>query len=278
MSFSSKAFFESSPAIKQLVKDSGDTNLQKAIAAQWELAKALELPLRQGIMSGDILNGIYDVVDFTTSSSTEFPLDIIAPGTEKDYVAFTIPNHGYIPQRNVEGDYVMIPTYGVGNAIDWKLKFARDANWNIVGRCLEVLQAGKVKKLNDDGWNVILAAAADRNLLVFDSDASAGQFTKRLVSLMKVVMRRNGGGNSSSINRRSLTDLFISPEAMEDMRNWNIDQIDEITRREIYTAGDGSATLNRVFNVNLHDLDELGVGQEYQLFYTQFSTSIIFIN
>jgi hypothetical protein len=63
-----------------------------------------------------------------------------------------------------------------------------------------------------------------------------------------------------------LTDLYVSPEAMEDIRNWGVDQVDEITRREIYTAADGA--LNRVFGVNLHDRDELGVGQQYQLFYT----------
>ena len=83
---------------------------------------------------------------------------------------------------------------------------------------------------------------------------------------MKTVMRRNGGGNSASNNRGMLTDLYVSPEAMEDIRNWGIDQVDETTRREIYTAADG--TLNRVFGVNLNDLDELGVGQEYQAFYT----------
>jgi hypothetical protein len=63
-----------------------------------------------------------------------------------------------------------------------------------------------------------------------------------------------------------LTDLYVSPEAMEDIRNWGLDQVDEITRREIYTAADGS--INRVFSVNLHDRDELGEGQQYQLFYT----------
>ena len=52
---------------------------------------------------------------------------------------------------------------------------------------------------------------------------------------------------------------------MEDLRNWNVDQVDEVTRREIYTAEDG--TINRVFGVNLHDLDELGVSQEYNTFY-----------
>jgi hypothetical protein len=53
---------------------------------------------------------------------------------------------------------------------------------------------------------------------------------------------------------------------MEDIRQWGLDQVDEVTRREIYTAADG--TLNRVFGINLHDLDELGVGQQYQLFYS----------
>jgi hypothetical protein len=120
--------------------------------------------------------------------------------------------------------------------------------------------------MNDDGWHTILAAGVDRNIVVFDSDASIGQFTKRLVSLMKTVMRRNGGGNSASNNRGSLTDLYVSPEAMEDIRNWGMDQVDEVTRREIYVAVDG--TLNRVFGINLHDLDELGEGQEYQLFYS----------
>jgi hypothetical protein len=81
---------------------------------------------------------------------------------------------------------------------------------------------------------------------------------------MKTVMRRNGGGNSTSINRGLLTDLYISPEAMEDIRNWGMDQVDEITRREIYVADDGS--INRVFGVNLHSLDELGLDQEYQRF------------
>ena len=79
----------------------------------------------------------------------------------------------------------------------------------------------------------------------------------RLVSLLKTVMRRNGGGNSASNNRGLLTDLYVSPEAMEDIRNWGVDQVDEVTRREIYTAADGSVKQD-IFGVNLHDLDELG--------------------
>ena len=190
-------------------------------------------------------------------------MDFLSPGTER-LRCLHHSNHGYIPERHVEGDYVMVSTYDVG-AIDYLLKYARDARWDVVGRAMEVLEAQFTKKMNDDGWHTILAAGVDRNIVVFDDDAANGQFTKRLVNLMKTVMRRNGGGNSSSNNRGALTDLYVSPEAMEDIRNWGVDQVDEVTRREIYTAGDGA--VNRVFGINLHDLDELGAGQEYDTFF-----------
>jgi hypothetical protein len=258
--------FQPSPELTELLIRSGSANREVALAANAEFAKALELPLRKGLLSGDILDGIFEPIQLAQGATPEFPLDFLAPGTEKDFVAYTIPNHGYIPERHVESDYVMVPVYDIGSSIDYLLKYARDARWDVVGRAMEVLEASFVKKMNDDGWHTILAAGVDRNIVVFDSDAAANQFTKRLVSLMKTVMRRNGGGNSASNNRGKLTDLYVSPEAMEDIRNWGLDQVDEITRREIYTAADG--TLNRVFGINLHDLDELGVGQQYQTFYT----------
>lgn len=264
MSVNNKPFQPTSELTNLLVR-SGSPNREVALAANSEFAKALELPLRQALLSGDILGGIFEPIQLAQSATPEFPLDFLAPGTEKDFVAYTIPNHGYIPERHVEGDYVMVPTYDIGASIDYLLKYARDARWDVVGRAMEVLEASFVKKMNDDGWHTLLAASVDRNIVVYDSDATGGLFTKRLVSLMKTVMRRNGGGNSASNNRGLLTDLYVSPESMEDIRSWGIDQLDEVTRREVYTSADG--TLNRVFSVNLHDLDELGEGQEYQLYY-----------
>jgi len=257
--------FEPTQELTDLLVRSGSAEKTQSLEANAQFAKALELPLRQGVLNGDILDGIFEPIRLSESATPEFPLDFLAPGTEKDFVAFTIPNHGYIPERHVEGDYVMVPTYDIGASIDYLLKYARDARWDVVGRAMEVMEAQFTKKMNDDGWHTLLAAGVDRNIVVYDGDAASGQFTKRLVSLMKTVMRRNGGGNSTSLNRGVLTDLYVSPEAMEDIRNWGVDQVDEVTRREIYTAADGS--VNRIFGVNLHDLDELGSGQEYQLFY-----------
>lgn len=253
-------------AILDMMVRSGDLDTSIAFPAQHELAKALEMPLRQGVLVGDVVTGIFESLPMAPGTAVEFPLDLLAPGDEDQFVAYTNPGNGRIAERQVEGDYVQVPTYGIAAAIDWLLRYAREARWDIVARAMQVLEASFVKKINDDGWHTLLTAGADRNILVYDADATAGQFTKRLVSLMKSVMVRNGGGNTGSIRRSKLTDIFLSPEAIEDIRNWGVDQVDEITRREIYTAPDG--TLNRVFGVNLQDLVEFGEGQEYQLFFT----------
>ena len=251
-----------------LIKRSGSADKNEAVAAQRELAVALETPLRKGVLVGDVLDGIFEKIQMEPGSAAEFPLDLLAPGTEGDHFAYTNPGHGRIPERAVEGDYVMVPTYSVASSIDYLLRYAKEARWDVVGRAMQVLEAGFTKKMNDDGWHTLLAAGVDRNVLVYDADASAGQFTKRVVSLMKTVMRRNAGGNSGSLNRGKLTDLYLSPEALEDIRNWGVDQVDEVTRREIYQASDDGAAITRVFGVNLHDMDEVGEDQEYQNFFT----------
>jgi len=251
-----------------LLRQTGDSDVSVATAAQREFAKALEMPLRKGVLVGNILGNIFETINVEPGSTTEFPLDLISPGLEGEHIAYTNPGHGRIPERSVEGDYVMIPTYSIASSIDYLLRYAREARWDIVGRAMQVMEAGFVKKMNDDGWHTVLAAGVDRNILVYDADATAGMFSKRLVSLMQTVMRRNSGGNSASAGRGRLTDLYVSPEALEDVRNWGMDQIDEVTRREIYTANEGGAPITRIFGVNLHDLDELGEGQEYQDFFT----------
>jgi len=250
-----------------LLRKSGDPDLQVASAAQHEFAKALELPLRKGVLVGNILGDIFETFTVEPGASTEYPLDLVSPGLEGEHVAYTNPGHGRVPERSVESDFVTIPTYGITSSVDYLIRYARDARWDVAARAMQVMEAGFVKKMNDDGWHTLLAAGVDRNVLVFDGDATAGMFSKRLVSLMQTVMRRNAGGNTGSANRGRLTTMYVSPEALEDVRNWGLDQVSDAVRTTIYNAPEGGAPITRIFGVDLRDLDELGEGQEYQLFY-----------
>ena len=250
-----------------VLRKCGDSDMEVALAAQREFAKALELPLRKGVLIGNILGNIFETINVEPGGSTEYPLDLLSPGLEGEHVAYTNPGHGRVPERAVESDYVMIPTYSIASSIDFLLRYAREARWDITARAMQVLEAGFVKKMNDDGWHTLLAAGVDRNIVVYDGDATAGTFTKRLVSLMQLITRRNAGGNSGSANRGRMTDLYVSPEALEDVRNWGLDQVSDVIRTQIYNAPENGAPITSIFGVNLHDLDELGEGQEYQDFY-----------
>jgi hypothetical protein len=255
-----------SDAIIELYRKSGDSDQTVALPAQREISQALETPLRQGVLFGDIVTDIFESMPLEPGTQPEFPLDLLAPGTELEHVAYTNPGHGRIPERTVESDYVMVPTYGITSSIDFLLKYAKQANWNVVARAMEVLEASFIAKINDDGWHTLLAACVDRNISIYDADAAPGQFTKRLISLMKTVMLRNSGGNSVT-SRGRLTDIYMSLEGIEDIRNWNVDQLDERSRYDIYKAADGGASITNIFGVNLHDLYEFGDGQQYQNYF-----------
>ncbi|KKN70846.1 hypothetical protein LCGC14_0426290 [marine sediment metagenome] len=264
----------------ELLRRTGSENRAEALEAMHSLAQALQVPLRSALLDGDILGGIFAPEVLDPSATAEYPLDFYQTAQENDYVAYMIPSEGALPLRNIVGDAVTVSTFEVGNAIDWPLKYARSARWNIIARAMEVLEAGFVKKMNTDGWRVVIAAGAGRTdynggaPLVYDSAATAGQFTKRLVSLMKTTMIRLGGGNSATSNRSRLTDLYISPEALEDIREWDSDEVDDVTRREIFEAGDDTGPMAKIYGINLHPLDELGVGQEFQTYFDTLSVNM----
>jgi hypothetical protein len=261
-------FSKAGPRMTALLQRAGSHDLAVARDGMHQLAKALTTPLRQGVLKGDIVTDLYEVEDIVPGTAAEYPLDFLTPGTESEYTAYTIPAQGRIPEKHVEGDYVMVPTYEVGASIDFALKYAREARWNIVGRALEVLEGSFVRKLNTDGWRVIVAAGYGRMLTVYDDKVAPGFFSKRVVELMKNLMRRQGGGNSTSTNRGKMTRLYTSPEALGDVRGWDVfsnGQVDPQTMRDIYMSAELDSM--RLFGVDIRSIDELGVGQEFQQYY-----------
>ena len=256
----------------ELLKQTASNDEKERTVAMKALAAALQVPLREGLLNGDILDNIFTPEPLDPGATAEYPLDLYQQHNDGQYVAYTISSEGAIPTRTVVSDSITVQTYKMGNSIDWLLDYARAARWNVVSRAMEVLQNGFIRKMNTDGWRALISAAAGRTdylggaPMVFDSGATAGQFTKRLVSLMKTTMARLAGGNSTTPNRGRLTDLYISEEALEDIREWDQNDVDDFTRRDIFLASDDSGPLAKIYGVNLHPLFELGVGQEFQNF------------
>lgn len=251
-----------SPENRELLRLTASRNRDVAMAAQRAMAQALDAPLREGIFDQDNLGGIYRREVLAPGAQANYPLDFVRPGTEDlNFTAITLPKQGRVPERHVEGDELWVPTFQIANSIDWSLRYARDARFDVVRRALDVYRMGYTRKINEDGWHTLLAAADSRGLVVNDSVAQGGQFTKELVSKMQTAMTRNAGGNGQA---GRLTDLYISLEAMEDIRAYDLSEIDDVTRRDILNST--KEGLAKFYGTTLHFMTEFGVGQEYQLY------------
>lgn len=240
--------------------------------AQRAFAAELAAPIRKAVFDESTTEGIFERDVLAPGATPNYPLDFVKPGDEDQFVAFTLPKTGRIPERHVEGDELWVPTFRIGNAIDWDIRYMRMARFDVVARALEVYRAGFVRKNNQDAWRTILAAADDRGTIVTASGAApftgntsavsplaAGQFTKELIARARTAMARGAGGNTMV---GQLTDVYMSMEAIEDVRAWSLTQVDDFTAREILTATDSS--LAKLYGVTLHPMTEFGEGQEYQ--------------
>lgn len=256
--------FDVSDEVLKATASSDPVSRAKAIT---EFFTAVQLPVRQAIFDGDNTTGIFTVTTLPPGVSPEIPTDVIAPGQEGDYRAFTNPGKGYIPAVMSSGKKFTLDTIGDANAVEWDLVHVRNVRWDIISRYMEALVAGFVKKQNDNCWHTLLAAVADRGLTVYDAGAEVGQFTKKLFSLARCAMLRNGGGNTTSMKKSRMTDIYMSCEGIEEILNWNLDQVPDSVRAQLYSmSGDDNTTLD-ILKVKLHEMREFGVDQEYQDYY-----------
>lgn len=231
------------------------SNDAQGIAHRKALAQVVAGAFKSGILEPDLLGNVYTRVPLEAGAEAKFPLDLYSPTKEEWYKAFIVPKEGALPIQVVEGDEIYVPCYKVANQVAWNLDYARDARWDIVSRAMDVFMNGFTRRLNDDGWHVILAAAKT-NTLQRDTSATSGVFTKTLLTTMMTGIKRLTGGRGSKV-----TDLYLSPEGLADIRNFDYQVIDDVTMRDLLSGAEGLTA--SLFGVRIHELEELGYGQEY---------------
>jgi len=227
-----------------------------AIKHREAFAQVIDRAWRQGVLEPDLIAGIFDRIPLGPGVDAKFPLDFYSPTTEGRYTAFCVPKEGAIPDRITEGDEIYVPTYKIANSISWSLDYARDARWDIVGRAVQAYTNGFTRKMNDDGWHIILKAASE-HAVQQDTAASSGVFTKKLLTTLMTAIKRFTGGRNSRV-----TDVYLSPEGMADIRNFDYTVVDDLTLRNLLLTPENGVP--QFFGVRLHEMEELGYGQEYQ--------------
>lgn len=248
--------------LTELLRASASADQSVADKAKAQFLALAEEPLNDGVFDGPVIfDKVFKRIDTRGDYNPRFSLHFVTPGTEDDYIAYTIPKCGAIPYRSVVGDEILVNTYRVGNSIDACKHFIENARYDVIEEMTMAFNSGFTMRLNADAQHALAGAAVGRGLTdVTDTAATAGVFTFALVSKMMTEMLRQGGGNMSSTNGFRLTDMLISPEAMGDLRalnvdNWTIDR---------YKVLQDKGTVYNLFGVNFTELVELGAAGTLQ--------------
>ncbi len=248
--------------LAELFKATAAIDTPEGMEAYKAFAQALTVPILQEIRDASIMRQLFAVEQLAPGAQAVYPV-----ADDFEVPVFVLPGLGYIAQNFIEGvgEEVYVPTFNISVSADWKVTYARDSRIDIPERAARNAARAIADFEEDSGWRVIVPGATTnfagqgllgaRNAPIFEVAAgSTGEkfLSKELINLMMVGMKRV---------RRSLTDLYISPEDAADIREWTDTQVDPITRREIFTA----TGMGRIWNINLHEVFQLGATGRFNI-------------
>lgn len=278
----------------QLLRDSGSTNKSVADAAQEAFASIMSSSLSRVLEPLNVANDIFTEVEvYTGRDVPEIPIDLYYGVGEG---AFRVWSNGYpggLAYNEISGfDSFRFRTSRMDSAIAWNKSYAADARMKVVERGLMRLMDEIMVKSQFNAFTVLadaLGGARTSNQAhviasTAKTNSTARQFqlddVNRLMTKIKRLNSSWANGTSRSAGS-GLTDLYISPETMEQIRKMTYNPMnttgvpdsaestalglpDEM-RMEIYR--NGGAT--EIYGKTLHELNEMGVGQVYNELFRQ---------
>jgi hypothetical protein len=241
--------------LKEMANQSYDPEVRKA------MAQAIQVPILQLVEDASIARQLFATEVLEPGAQAAYPI-----ADDFDVPVFILPKVGSVPRNYIEpaGEEVVVPTFRIATACEWSLRFAREGRINIAELAMRNAAKAIVDYEEESAWRLLAPAAtsdfAGKGLLPsrpapiteITGGAAAGYFSKVLVNQMIVKMKRT---------RRTLTDLFVSPEDMADQREWGESQVDDTTRREIFVTGG----MNEMWNVKFHEVPQLGMSGRYNI-------------
>ncbi len=246
---------------------------------------------------------LYRTVNYNFDEVPEIPIDLYFDNHEGLFYVWSNSLPGGLATNEVYGmDSYRFRTFRLDSAISFPKAYAANARLDVVAKSIERLSQEVLAKEEYQAWSVIMAALGEartqgrRHLIA--SHAKTNSLSRNLIlddfsQLLTLQRRMNPswlGGSSVSPNSNSITDMFLSPEALAKVRAWAYNPLNTVAgvtdgtgseagstvgiplpdamRQNIYQ----SAGLTEIYGIRLHELTELGVNQPYNLLLDSYYT------
>lgn len=305
-----KLTIKKSPEILDLIKQLGSKDPIKSTAAQVSLAQHIGPVLQEVINVAPTLSNRWTTFEFNEMDSPSIPVDPYAGIDETDYLrVWSQPHAGGMPFNQpvpIQSE-LKFTTYRLDSAITWDRKYARQARLDIVARGFNRLAQEVLLKQERNSAALLLMALAQNEVTLKGSGATVRQILRttrprefilhdyvRLFTLLKRIHTAWNGGTPDPQQGRGLTDIMVSPEIVQMLREMAYNPIN--TRAGVI-SGDGTtgtattaitlpasvrqevyanAGIPEFYGVNIIEMNELGIGQVYNELFAAMAGSTLY--
>lgn len=291
-----KIQLKNTPEQVELIKKMGSKNQLEAREAQEAFAALLSPTVGQVIQQADTANNLFRDISFNQDEDPSFPIEVFQDVPEGYFTIWYQSMPGGLATNTVVQpvDEIKFTTYRLDSAISYMAKYARRSRLDVVAKALERLAQEILLKTQRISWSVLLSALANATHAGKQHvvrAANDGLFTLDDMNKFITLLRRMNSswvGGTAVGQQGKLTDLYISPEVMEQVRSFAYNPVNtkgplgttptassdgvplaEVDRAGLYNAAGQSS----IFNITLNELNELGIGQAYNILFDTYAGS-----
>jgi len=287
-----KIKFEKTPEQVELIKAMGSSNKVEALEAQDAFAAFISPVIQEVLLQAGTASAIYEDMSYDEDDSPSIPVDLYYGETEGTFAVWQQTVAGGLPTQQI-GSFqeIKVSTYPLDSAISFDKRYVRKCRLDVVARGLERLSNDVLIKQERNAWYVILKMLADaktKNINhVFRAQASdvfQVEDINKAITLLKRLNAAYNGATPVGNEGRGLTDLYVSPEIMEQIRSFAYNPVNSKQGISTNTTGIpltdsvrerifNSAGMTDIWGVTLHELLELGVGRKYNVLFDEIASS-----
>jgi hypothetical protein len=287
-----KLKLKNTPEQVELIKAMGSRDAAVANEASQAFAAFVGPVVREVLMQAGSSGLVYSDLEYDEDDSPSLPLDLWY-AEDADYIqTWSQAVAGGLPTSEISGmSELKVTTYRLDSAVSWLKRYARRGRLDIISKALERMSNEVLIKQERNAWAVILKALAEAetdslNHVIGTStaDVIVPNDINRLMTLIKRINNSYDGGTPSNWSAKGLTDLFVSPEVMEQVRGFAWNPINNVGSQSTGPIALPNGARERVWDnggmaeimgVSLHELLELGDGatRKYNALFQSLATA-----
>ena len=270
----------------ELVKAMASRNREVAYEAQMALAEFIGPVLAEVVNQAPTLSNLFTNFQFNDMDSPSIPLDLYYDVTAPDYVkVYSTSVPGGLPTNTVTptASEMKFTTYRLDSAVDFDKRYAAKSRLDVVGKSFTRIAQEILLRQESTSANLILGAlnsastngvshvnSATGNTLILDD------FNKLLTKAKRINTAWTGGTSEGRI--KGITDLIMSPEAVEGLRAMAYNPINTLGTTAGGAAAAGgpiaatdemrnaiyqNAGIPEFYGISIMEINELGANQKF---------------